>query len=95
MSELLAPCDPDFVHCFTPDIGQPHEVWLLTRERLRDVPRVRAVMDFLAGHLAGHPAVRAANGKPAPPTEPCCDTPPRVAAGRATLRRFAVSDAPL
>jgi DNA-binding transcriptional LysR family regulator len=78
MSDLMAACDPDFVRCFTPDIEQPHEVWLLTHERLRDVPRVRAVMDFLVGFLAAHPAVKRVTeerpapqrtrAKPAPPT---------------------------
>ena len=58
MSDLLAACDEDFVRCFTPDIEQPHEVWLLTHERLRDVPRVRTVLDFLAAYFAEHPAVR-------------------------------------
>lgn len=56
MSDVLAACDPDFVRCFTPDIEQPHEIWLLTHERLRDVPRVRAVLDYLAGHFSRHPA---------------------------------------
>ncbi len=32
------------------DLGQG--LWLLTHEDLRDTPRVRAVMDILAGHLA-------------------------------------------
>jgi DNA-binding transcriptional LysR family regulator len=68
MSDLMAACDPDFVRCFTPDIEQPHEVWLLTHERLRDVPRVRAVMDFLVGFLAAHPAVKRVMGEqPAAP----------------------------
>lgn len=58
MSEVLAACDPDFVRCFTPDIEQPHEIWLITHERLRDVPRVRAVLDFLVAHFAEHPAFR-------------------------------------
>jgi DNA-binding transcriptional LysR family regulator len=58
MSDVLAACDPDFVRCFTPDIEQPHEIWLVTHERLRDVPRVRAVLDYLAGHFAAHPAFR-------------------------------------
>jgi DNA-binding transcriptional LysR family regulator len=58
MSEVMAACDPDFVRCFTPDIEQPHEVWLLTHERLRSVPRVRAVLDFLTAHFAAHPAFR-------------------------------------
>ncbi len=58
MSDLLAACDEDFVRCFTPDIEQPHELWLLTHERLRDVPRVRTVLDFLAAYFAEHPAVR-------------------------------------
>lgn len=58
MSDLLAACDEDFVRCFTPDIEQPHELWLLTHERLREVPRVRTVLDFLAAYFAEHPAVR-------------------------------------
>jgi DNA-binding transcriptional LysR family regulator len=58
MSDVMAACDPDFVRCFTPDISQPHELWLLTHERLREVPRVRAVMDFVLGFLAAHPAIK-------------------------------------
>jgi DNA-binding transcriptional LysR family regulator len=56
MSDVLAACDPDFVRCFTPDIEQPHEIWLLTHERLRDVPRVRVVLDFLVAYFTTHPA---------------------------------------
>lgn len=51
MSDLVAASDPDFVRCFTPQGGpQPPDIWLLTHERLRDVPRVRAVMDFIGAY---------------------------------------------
>ncbi len=60
MSDFIARDEPDLVYCFTPPIENQPEVWLITHERLRRTPRVRAVMDFLAGFYAGrslrHPA---------------------------------------
>ena len=33
--------------------GMRSDLWLLTREDLRDVPRVRAFIDFLAEYVSG------------------------------------------
>lgn len=44
-SDFLACIDDQLVRCFRPDLPPTLEIWLLTHERLRDVPRVRAVMD--------------------------------------------------
>lgn len=52
MSDFVAIADPDLVHCFTPEIEHQPEVWIVTHERLRGVPRVRAVLDFLTGYFA-------------------------------------------
>jgi DNA-binding transcriptional LysR family regulator len=52
MSDFLASADPQLVRCFSPNLGSIAEIWLLTHERLRDVPRVRAVLDFLHAYFA-------------------------------------------
>ena len=52
MSDFLLEHNPKFIKCFTPDIKMDSEIWLITHERLRHVPRVRAVMDFLSGFFA-------------------------------------------
>ena len=44
--------EPDLVRVLPPPPGKGYDLWLLTHERLRHVPRVRAVMDFLGGALA-------------------------------------------
>ncbi len=51
MPSFLADRDPELIQC-----GQPREddrsgLWLLTHERLRHVPRIRIVLDFLAKEL--------------------------------------------
>ena len=46
-SEFIAAGDPELVHCFRPPVPPAAEIWLVTHERLRAVPRVRAVMDVL------------------------------------------------
>lgn len=63
--DLVARLDPDFVYCFTPDIEQPYEIWLITHERLRGEPRIRAVMDFFSERLPI--ALRDAGGRPREP----------------------------
>lgn len=50
---FLADSDPDLVRCMGPIDGVRSDVWLLTREDLRDVPRVRAFLDFLAAYIVG------------------------------------------
>ena len=51
MSDFLASTDANLIRCFTPDAPAHSEIWLITHERLRTVPRVRALMDFLAEYL--------------------------------------------
>ncbi|NKN36245.1 LysR family transcriptional regulator [Agrobacterium sp. a22-2] len=46
-SEFIAAGDPELVLCFRPPVPPAAEIWLVTHERLRHVPRVRAVMDLL------------------------------------------------
>ncbi|MGK9214403.1 LysR family transcriptional regulator [Neorhizobium petrolearium] len=46
-SEFIAADDPDLVLCFRPPVPPAAEIWLVTHERLRHVPRVRAVMDVI------------------------------------------------
>ncbi len=52
MSDFLLDHNPKFIKCFTPEVEHDSEVWLMTHERVRQVPRVRAVMDFLGGYFA-------------------------------------------
>jgi DNA-binding transcriptional LysR family regulator len=51
---LIAELDPDLVRCLRPAPAGEREIWLLTHERLRHTPRVRAVMDFLGERLTRH-----------------------------------------
>jgi DNA-binding transcriptional LysR family regulator len=48
-SEFIAAGDPELVPCFRPPVPPAAEIWLVTHERLRNVPRVRAVMDAIKG----------------------------------------------
>jgi DNA-binding transcriptional LysR family regulator len=52
LPSFVADRDPDLVRCLEPIAGDKSELWLLTHERLRRTPRVRAVMDFLGERLA-------------------------------------------
>ena len=47
---FVADMDPDLVRCLPPT-EDDRSLWLLTHERLRHTPRVRAVIDFLAERL--------------------------------------------
>lgn len=71
LPSFVADRDPDLVRCLPPVEGDEAALWLLTHERLRHTPRVRAVMDFLGAALtklaraqspvdAARPAVRRA-----------------------------------
>ncbi len=64
LPSFVADRDPDLVRCLEPISGDDIELWLLTSERLRHTPRVRAVMDFLGERLA-----RMAREAPADPDE--------------------------
>ncbi|SMC58519.1 LysR substrate-binding domain-containing protein [Rhizobium sp. RU36D] len=46
-SEFIAAGDPELVLCFRPPVAPAAEIWLVTHERMRNVPRVRAVVDVL------------------------------------------------
>ena len=50
---LVAELEPDLVMCLPPEPGNERGLWLLTHERLRHTPRVRAVLDFLGERLTG------------------------------------------
>ena len=48
---FIADREPDLVRCLPPVRGDTLGLWLITHERLRHTPRVRAVLDFLADRL--------------------------------------------
>jgi DNA-binding transcriptional LysR family regulator len=52
MSDFVAARDADLVRCFEPGLSPHYEIWLLTHERLRHAPHVRAVLDYLGGYVA-------------------------------------------
>jgi hypothetical protein len=52
MSDPVASADDTLVRCFTPPVEVLIDIWLMTTERLRHEPHVRALMDFFAGYLA-------------------------------------------
>lgn len=52
MSNMIAEADGSLVRCFVPPVTQEFPLWLVTTERLRKEPRIRALLDFLAGYLA-------------------------------------------
>jgi DNA-binding transcriptional LysR family regulator len=51
LPSFMADRDPDLVRVVPPAPGDRMELWLLTHERVRHAPRVRAVMDFLGAAL--------------------------------------------
>lgn len=52
LPSFIADRDPELVRCLAPLTDDGAELWLLTHERLRITPRVRAVMDFLGERLS-------------------------------------------
>ncbi|RHW16813.1 LysR family transcriptional regulator [Sphingomonas gilva] len=48
---IVADNDPDLVLCLPPAAGETRGIWLLTHERLRHIPRIRTVLDFLGRRL--------------------------------------------
>jgi DNA-binding transcriptional LysR family regulator len=48
---VVADGDPDLIRCIPPRPGHGRMLWLLTHERVRHTPRVRAVIDFLFGRI--------------------------------------------
>lgn len=51
LPSFIADRDPELVQCLPPLKSDDSAIWLLTHERLRHTPRVRAVMDYLAQRL--------------------------------------------
>ena len=51
LPSFVADRDPELVRCLEPIAGDEYGLWLMTHERLRHTPRIRAVMDFLAAAL--------------------------------------------
>lgn len=51
---IVADAEPDLVCCIPPKSGQARSLWLLTHDRVRHNPSVRAVIDFLYEHLTRH-----------------------------------------
>jgi DNA-binding transcriptional LysR family regulator len=46
-SDFIAASDSELVFCFRPPVPPTAEIWLITHERLRHLPRIRAVMDVI------------------------------------------------
>jgi DNA-binding transcriptional LysR family regulator len=51
---IVADADPDLIQCVPPKNGHGRSMWLVTHERVRKTPRVRAVIDFLYERLSRH-----------------------------------------
>jgi DNA-binding transcriptional LysR family regulator len=51
---IVADPDPDLISCIPPRDDHGRILWLLTHERVRHEPRVRAVIDFLYEGLVRH-----------------------------------------
>jgi DNA-binding transcriptional LysR family regulator len=51
---IVADAEPDLVQCVPPKDDHGRTMWLITHERVRRTPRVRAVIDFLYGRLTSH-----------------------------------------
>lgn len=52
---LVADLNPELVRCLPPMPDGERGLWLLTHERLRHQPRIRATLDFIAERLASLP----------------------------------------
>ena len=51
---IVADADPNLIRCIPPREDHGRILWLLTHERVRRTPRVRAVIDFLYERLIRH-----------------------------------------
>jgi DNA-binding transcriptional LysR family regulator len=51
---IVADAEPDLIRCLPPREDHGRVLWLLTHERIRHAPRVRAVIDFLYERLIQH-----------------------------------------
>jgi DNA-binding transcriptional LysR family regulator len=51
---VVADADADFIRCLPPRAGHGRVMWLITHDRVRHDPRVRAVIDFLYDRFVRH-----------------------------------------
>jgi DNA-binding transcriptional LysR family regulator len=51
---IVADAEPDLIQCLPPKNDHKRSMWLVTHERVRHTPRVRAVIDFLYERLTAH-----------------------------------------
>lgn len=51
MVTVLADLDPDLIRCMLPQPAPTGNLWLVTRAELRNVPRIRAFMDFVTPYV--------------------------------------------
>ena len=51
---IVADAEPDLIQCVPPKDDHRRSMWLVTHERVRHTPRVRAVIDFLYERLCSH-----------------------------------------
>jgi DNA-binding transcriptional LysR family regulator len=51
---IIADADPDLIQCFPPRQNHGRQLWLLTHDRVRQMPAVRVVIDFLYERLKRH-----------------------------------------
>jgi DNA-binding transcriptional LysR family regulator len=51
---IVADAEPDLIRCAPPPRDEERHLWLLTHERVRHDPAVRAVIDFLYARLSAH-----------------------------------------
>ena len=51
---IVADAEPDLIQCVPPKDDHGRSMWLVTHERVRHTPRVRAVIDFLYERLSSH-----------------------------------------
>lgn len=51
---IVGDADPDLIRCIPPRSDHGRVLWLLTHERVRRTPRIRAVIDFLYERLRRH-----------------------------------------
>lgn len=54
LPRIVADAEPDLVQCTPPRDDHGRTMWLVTHERVRKTPRVRAVIDFLYERLMQH-----------------------------------------
>ena len=83
---IVADAEPDLVRCLPPRKDHGRVMWLLTHERVRHTPRVRAVIDFLYERLMSHVRMLEAQRSGREPRRPARRAIPASAARRSRPR---------